>query len=389
MMDIKQLQLNSLLEVTKAINNNQSEEDLYRIFYFICISNLRFRKFGLAVKEDEHLIVKQSKGVAASQEMLDTLLENDNFKDIRFSADHPVWQVVVPVSHNKKLLAFVLIGLKDGEEANMEDARFVKTLANILMVAIENKRLNRKELLRLATQKELEIASKVQSMLFPKSLPTSDSHNIFATYLPHKSVGGDYYDVIPLSETEFIYCIADVSGKGVPAALLMSNFQASLRVLIRQKVPIEEAVKELNYQLLSNTEGASFVTMFLGKVNMDTYQMEYINAGHNPSVLVRNGVCTELMGGTTLLGALDELPFVNKQSIMLQKGDYLFNYTDGLTEVKNNAEEEFDETGLCKFLSKEYHLSPEELHQDLIIYVDEFKEQQDYFDDLTMLSIKL
>lgn len=388
-MDIKQLQLNSLLEVTKAINNNQSEEDLYRIFYFICISNLRFRKFGLAVKEEEHLVVKQSKGLKASQEILDELLEDENLKDIRFPENHPVWQVVVPVSHNGKLLAFVLIGLKDGEQANVEDARFVKTLANILMVAIENKRLSRKELLRLATQKELEIASKVQSMLFPKALPTSESHNIFATYLPHKSVGGDYYDVISLSDTEFIYCIADVSGKGVPAALLMSNFQASLRVLIRQKVPMEEAVRELNFQLLSNTEGASFVTMFLAKICLDTYQMEYINAGHNPSVLVRNGECKELMGGTTLLGALDELPFVNKQTVALQKGDYLFNYTDGLTEVKNNAQEEFDEVGLCKFLSKESHLSPQDLHQDLIIYVDEFKEDQDYFDDLTMLSVKL
>lgn len=389
MMDIKQLQLNSLLEVTKAINNNQSEEDLYRIFYFICISNLRFRKFGLAVKEDEHLIVKQSKGLEASQEMLDTLLEEENLKDIRFSEEHPVWQVVVPVSHQKKLLAFVLIGLKDGEQASLEDARFVKTLANIIMVAIENKRLSRKELMRLATQKELEIASKVQSMLFPKALPKSDSHTIFATYLPHKSVGGDYYDVISLSENEFIYCIADVSGKGVPAALLMSNFQAALRVLVRQKVPMEEAVRELNFQLLSNTEGASFVTMFLAKVNLDTYKMEYINAGHNPSVLVREGVCKELSGGTTLLGALDELPFVNKQTIDLQKGDYLFNYTDGLTEVKNNAEEEFDETGLCAFLSTECYLIPQDLHQDLIIHVDEFKEQQDYFDDLTMLSIKL
>ena len=95
------------------------------------------------------------------------------------------------------------------------------------------------------------------------------------------------------------------------------------------------------------------------------------------------------MGGTTLLGALDELPFVNKQSLELKKGDFLFNYTDGLTEVKNNAEEEFDEKGLCAFLSTSCHLSPQDLHQDLIIHVDEFKEQQDYFDDLTMLSIKL
>ena len=283
-MDIKQLQLNSLLEVTKAINNTQPEEDLYRIFYFICISNLRYRKFGLAVKEGDQLVIKQSKGLDVSQEVLDDLFEEENVKDIRFTEEHPIWQVVVPVSHQKKMLAFVLIGMKEGEDVSLDDLRFVRTLANIIMVAIENKRLSRKELMRLATQKELEIASKVQSMLFPKVLPKSDSHSIFATYLPHKSVGGDYYDVIPLSATEFIYCIADVSGKGVPAALLMSNFQAALRVLVRQNVPMEEAVRELNHQLLSNTEGASFVTMFLAKICLDTHTMEYVNAGHNPSV---------------------------------------------------------------------------------------------------------
>ncbi len=388
-MDVKELQLNSLLEVTRAVNDNQPEESLYRIFYLICISNLRHKKVALIVKEEDELIVKQSKGLEFSEKSLLDLLSDDNIKDTRIEKAKD-WDVTLPISHHGTLLAFVLLSVESTDEnESQEEFKFLRTLANILMVAIENKRFSRKELKRLAVEKELEIASRVQGMLIPKELPQHDTHTMCATYLPHKTVGGDYYDVIDLSEDEFIYCIADVSGKGIPAALLMSNFQASLRVLVRQNISLEKMVEELNLQLVTNTGGSSFVTMFLAKVNIETSKMVFINAGHNPSLLLRNGNVTSLSGGSTVLGALDELPFIEKQEIEIKKGDFIFNYTDGLTEISNDAGEEYEIERLSEFIKKANLESLPLFHKYILVEIEKFKENQDFFDDFTILSLQL
>src|SRR5204862_3998771 len=141
------------------------------------------------------------------------------------------FDIVIPVTHKTNTLALVFVGGLDNNHRyeNEDGIRFIQALSNIIIVAIENKKLVRKQLEQEAFRKELEIASDVQQFLFPEKLPNTELLKVEASYLPHDRVGGDYYDYIPINKNQFLICVADVSGKGIPAALMMSNFQASLR----------------------------------------------------------------------------------------------------------------------------------------------------------------
>ncbi|MEQ8239062.1 MAG: hypothetical protein RIA69_07600, partial [Cyclobacteriaceae bacterium] len=227
-LDIRDLELNALLEITQAINNNFSEEDLYKIYRFTLLADLKVKKLALFVKDRSW---KCKVHFGSDHDWNSTELDA-KFLTITDTADlngdcseYGIFDHVLPVLHKDSLLAILFIGgLPNMENAN---TTFLKALTNIIIVAIENKKLARRQLLQEAHKKEMEIAKKVQNFLFPKTLPNSDRLKIDAIYLPHQDVGGDYYDYLAIDEDKFLICIADVSGKGVPAALLMSNFQAS------------------------------------------------------------------------------------------------------------------------------------------------------------------
>ncbi len=394
MIEKKELELNALLEVTQAINANMAEDDLYKIFYFTCISNLKYNKLALIVNEG-NWECKVNHRLKINEYDFDFLSNLDfSEKVIVVTQDHEfnAYQDIdfaIPISHKEKKLAVVLIGESDVEiKHDMHDFAFIRTLSNVIMVAIENKRFAREALAKEAIKKEMEIAQNVQSLLFPRNLPDNDGICVSASYFPHTSVGGDYYDYIELSPSEHLICIADVSGKGVPAAMLMSNFQAALRTLARKTSDLMEIVHELNHLLISNSGGGHFVTFFVAIFNSESRLLRYINAGHNPPIVLQNNDKEELNEGTTMLGAFDILPFVNEGAIQLGKGAIVFCYTDGITETRNNDEEEFGEERMEKILLEFADGKLPDLHTQLICELDDFKESQSYHDDLTILSAR-
>jgi sigma-B regulation protein RsbU (phosphoserine phosphatase) len=179
------------------------------------------------------------------------------------ACDFTVFDLIIPVTHKATTLALVFVGgLEKDDYQNEDGIKFIQALSNIIIVAIENKKLVRKQLVQESFRKELEIASDVQQFLFPSTLPYADGLKIEASYLPHDMVGGDYYDYIPINKNQFLICVADVSGKGIPAALMMSNFQASLRTLLRQTPNLTDIIEALNFQVLENTKGEKFITFF-------------------------------------------------------------------------------------------------------------------------------
>ncbi len=397
MIDKKQLELNAILEVSQAINANLPEDSLYKIFYFTCLSTFQFDSLSLIVFEGEEGKVVASKKMTLSEG--DLKFFNDfEFpegavarEDLDLGSKFDFVDVLIPVIHKQKKLALVLIGDKNQSHEN-EDSRFsfIQTLANIIMVAIENKRLVRRELNQEAFRKEMEIAQDVQGMLFPKTLPNNDKIHFFASYLPHSSVGGDYYDCIQLNEKETLFCIADVSGKGVPAALIMSNFQASLRTLSHySSFDIQQIVIELNHQIYSSAQGEKFITLFLANYNTETREMVYVNCGHNPSLLLDKSGMRKLEIGTTVLGAFEELPFISVGRVDVAEDSLIVNYTDGLTETYNKSEEEYGEERLEQFFIDNRGKDLPILHQELIIAIDEFKGKNAYIDDLTLLTAEL
>ena len=226
--------------------------------------------------------------------------------------------------------------------------------------------------------------------MFPENLPNGRRLKVEASYLPHHTVGGDYYDYIPINRNQFLICIADVSGKGIPAAILMSNFQASLRTLLRQTPNITTIVEELNYQILENAKGENFITFFGAIYDHTLKTMVYVNAGHNPPILVdkKNGLML-LDQGTTILGSFKTLPFLN-EGFLTDLEDFLFfSYTDGLTETLNEQGEEFGVERLKELLMNEKESDLKDLHQHVFASLDSFRGKISYSDDITLLSCKV
>jgi len=393
---IKELQVNALLEITQAINNNLSEQALYKIYEFTLRANLLIKKLALYVHDDEwNCKIWFGTKLSCENEMptsdvleLKKVTPLDGTREDVFGE----FDYVLPVIHKHRPLALVFIGdmqLRDDDATASSNLRFIQTLSNIMLVAIENKKLARQQLEQESLRKELEIASDVQHFLFPENLPYGPRLKIEASYLPHDRIGGDYYDYIPLNKNQFLLCIADVSGKGIPAALLMSNFQASLRTLVRQTGNLREIIEELNFQVLENAKGEKFITFFACIYDHSLKTLAYINAGHNPPLLMQDDEMKWLTEGATVLGAMHPLPFINEGFLTDLEDFVLFCYTDGLTETVNDNEEEFGEDGLSAFFNDHRTRDLKRIHHDIIIALDDFKGNRAYRDDITLLSCKI
>ncbi|MEQ9405513.1 MAG: PP2C family protein-serine/threonine phosphatase [Cyclobacteriaceae bacterium] len=388
-LDLKDLQLNALLEVTQAINSNLPEEDLLRIYKFTLLADLKIQRLALFTEQKGSWVCRVHFGTVKSCE--DVILDP---KYISLKKEEKIepnsefeeqFELVFPVYHKDKLLAIVFTST--GDDLAFEN-RFLNALTNIMLVAIENKKLARKQLEQETYQKELEIAKKVQNFLFPKQLPRIERLQVEAFYLPHQDVGGDYYDYIPITEDKFLICIADVSGKGVPAALLMSNFQASLRTLVRHSFDLEEIVNELNLTTYISGNAENFITFFAAIYDFNTKELEYINCGHNEIVLSVNDKIQLLNEGTTILGMFSPLPFIKTETIENLTDFFLFAYTDGLTETFNEEDEAFEFENLKALIENQLG-SLHGLHNKILDELIDFKGNRNFHDDITMLSCRV
>lgn len=397
--DIRELELNALLEVTQAINDNVPESSLYKIYNFILRSNLNIRKLALFVL-DETWKCKVNFGTVTdffSVVLPEAVLSVNEIRHIdnQLPELFQEFSLIVPVAHKKVNIAMVFIGGLNKEDHAFEDedgVKFIQALSNIILVAMENKKLARKELDQQAFRKELEIASTVQQFLFPEKLPNTAVLKMEASYLPHDRVGGDYYDYIPINKNQFLMCVADVSGKGIPAALMMSNFQASLRTLLRQTPNLKDIVEALNFQVMENAKGEKFITFFGAIYDISLRTLVYVNSGHNPPILcVQDKGVQVLEEGSTVLGAMHPLPFLNEGFISNLDDFLLFCYTDGLTETTNEQNKEYGSKALYDYFQKKETLmkSLQTIHQDIIVSLDHFKGTNGYHDDITMLSCRV
>ena len=393
-LSLKELELTSLLEITQAINFNLPENALYKIFHFTLIANLRIPKLALYVldKEWNCKVNYNTKTDCKNLKLIEEITAHRTTTLLENVKGYEEFDIIIPITHKDRVLAFVFVGGIDNPASYLDTSviPFIQTFTNIIIVAIENKKFARKELQQESLRKELEIAREVQSMLIPKELPHTNLVKMYATYLPHQSIGGDYYDYIFIDEHNYIICIGDVSGKGVPAALLMSNFQACLRTLVRQTKDLKQIIEELNYSIIRNAKGERFITFFIAACNLKNNTITYINAGHNPSFLVSgNGSVSMLEKGTTVLGAFDKLPFLEEDVKSFDSNSLLFCYTDGLTETNNENNDEYGIERIEAYLITNSKDNLKQLHEGLKSDLDNFRKDQDYADDITFFSCLL
>lgn len=392
--NLKQLQINSLLAITQAINENVSAEGLYNMYNSFLRWEIGIRKMALFFKETGAWECKTFLGIE------EKLLENDVHAELSKyrskqgleNADHPLvreFDLVIPVLHKDVPIAYAFIGgfLDDDDVYNK--VQFVTTITNVIAVAIENKRLFKQQLRQEVLNREVELAAEIQRTLVPSRLPSGKNYQLSSIYKPHFAVGGDYYDVVEFPDGNIAFCIADITGKGVSAALLMANFQANLHALVTRCPTLEEIVREMNAAVFRVTQGDRFITLFIARYDAETRTLQYINAGHTPPFLLSDGAVTPLRNGCTVLGWLPELPFLEVGQLSLPEEALIFTYTDGLTDVRNRAGDNFEETLLIQFLQEHCHLPARELNSQLLAHVEQFRERQPYPDDITVLTCKV
>jgi sigma-B regulation protein RsbU (phosphoserine phosphatase) len=389
--------LNALLDITLAINDNVSTSELIRRYEKMLTDDLDIGKVIVLKLSDRWECLLNSGFGRKFFENVDVERDLLPFNEISFITSEPqhfpeLVDIVIPVSHKDKAIAFVLIGdiEEEGEGVSpiIKHLRFIQTLSNIITVAIENKRLFQETLRQEALKREMELASKMQTMLIPANdkLPSNEHIRIKAFYHPHFEVGGDYYDVVQLNPNEVGFCIADVSGKGISAAILMSNFQANLRALFTSEQGLTDTLHRLNKSVMNSAKGEKFITLFIARYHYKTRELKYVNAGHNPPLLYEPGSkkLTPLSSGCVGMGMLDDLPFLNEAVITLEEPAKLFCYTDGLVEVIQDSGIEFGTENLEKELTNNNPL--EENIQTIIENQKIMEGSAAIFDDISIIG---
>jgi sigma-B regulation protein RsbU (phosphoserine phosphatase) len=400
-LELNEFRLQSLLEITRAITTNQSVEQLTRLFEFIMREQLGFNRFVLFNKEKEWTCLLKV-GLKSKIRDIDVQQELTRFREITVieSSHSPVineFDLVIPIYHKQQPLAFLLIAGLEKERMRLSDTmqnmQFIQTLTNIVSMAIENKRMAREEIKRERLKKELEVASEMQRLLFPSDLPSNKRMDISAKYIPRHEVGGDYYDFIPIGEDRYVICIADVSGKGISAAMLMANFQATIRtfyssVFQLQSFSLEFLIEELNKKVMISAKGEKFITFFIAVYNASTRVLEYVNAGHNHPILTNGKEYRLLDIGTVGLGMFDELPFIQVGSEELGPNTTLVLYTDGVVELENAKQQHFELDQLVRNIHAFYRLSMEDMNNIIFSKLDEWRGNLKLVDDTAIFSCR-
>jgi sigma-B regulation protein RsbU (phosphoserine phosphatase) len=258
-------------------------------------------------------------------------------------------------------------------------------LLDTLRTQIENGYVAREKLRRSAEQhQELEDALEIQRRLLPKQLPQIGGFQISAAWRPARAVSGDYFDALKFDESRLALCIADVSGKGMPAALLMSNLQAVVKAFASEAVSPSELCTRVNRVVSSNTPDDRFITFLYCLLDSKRRRLTYSNAGHNPGIIARgNGEILRLDRGGTVLGPFVRCKF-EQGEIAVESGDRVLLFTDGVTEARNEYGEEFGEDRLIGLLTEHRGLDADDLQRALMQAVFEFS-GGDFHDDATLI----
>ncbi len=392
-LSLKQLQIKSLLTITQAINDNVSAEGLFNMYNSFLSWEMGVEKMALFIYQDDHWGCSSFINFEAetSEEVIKILLTHKRLHTIK-DGEHPIllgFNIIIPVFHKENPIAYALIGgIKDKDDI-YNKIQFITTITNIIAVAIENKKLFKKQIEQERYRKEMELASQVQQLLIPTELPTEPSFALSKIYKPHFNIGGDYLDFIRFDKDRFAFCIADISGKGVGAALLMANFQAIIQSLIFQYRDLETFVFALNQAVFRITKGDRFITFFIAETDVKKKTLKYVNAGHYPPILIMGDEIKRLSSSCAFIGAFEKLENIHEEVLNITQETMVLCFTDGLTDLKNDKEEYFGDHYVENFVQENNRLSPEDFNQKLLLAIDQFRGDHEIEDDIAVLTCKI
>ncbi|RPJ45849.1 MAG: hypothetical protein EHM19_04865 [Candidatus Latescibacterota bacterium] len=295
--------------------------------------------------------------------------------------------VILPLSAQSERIGFLLLGPKtNGEDYSPEELDLLRSLGAQIALAASNLELLEQKLEKQKLEEQLGVARRIQEGLLPRVLPKTPGLRVAAKIRFCLNVAGDYYDIIPLLDGRTLVAIGDVAGKGIGAALLMSNLQASLRTVKDLGIPLAESVRRINSLIHENTPPDLFITLFVAVIDPKNETLSYVNAGHNYPVLVRAGGRAERLEiGGIPLGILPEATY-SEGNAPFRKGESLLLFTDGVSEAMRETDEEFGEERLTCLAITNADKSPEEILERIEREVEAFIGETSFGDDFTLLA---
>ena len=307
--------------------------------------------------------------------------------------------MAVPMRGREDTLGVLIVADKEGRGGTTldftdEDRVLLEAFANQAGVAIENAQLYQEALEGRQLQAEMDEAAKIQQNLIPDTLPEISGYEATGLYFPRGGVGGDYYDCLPDSNGTWGLAIADVSGKGMQAALLMATLRAGLHSEVTRKEDLPSMAEALNSLLYASSTDGKFATFFYAQLNPEKDQITSINAGHNYPLVIRHaGGCDELEKGGVMLGmfpndVLSQIAEYEQETTQLRSGDVVLFYTDGVTETVNTDGELYEEERLEAIATRVKGESVDQICQAIYDDVIEFQGEAEQFDDLTLMVLK-
>ncbi|HEY6805554.1 MAG TPA: GAF domain-containing SpoIIE family protein phosphatase [Pyrinomonadaceae bacterium] len=305
-------------------------------------------------------------------------------------------RILVQIKQKNELVGILSFGpRRGGFQYSVADRELLMSIAAQLALVIDNARLTERMVAQERMRRELALAAEVQQRLLPSCPPQCVAIEVAGFCEPARGVGGDYYDFISFDNSELGLAIADVAGKGMPAALLMSTVQATLRSLTARNgtndSPSNELasiVGRLNRLLFNSTNGEHYVTFFYATFDQATHRLTYVNAGHNPPLYLQAGEFRPLTSGGLVAGAFEHATY-EQETVQMKPDDLLFLYTDGLSEALNQEGEEFGATRIMETLKSIASDSVDQIRDELVRRVKEWCTGMSLYDDLTFVVMKV
>lgn len=398
-LDAKVNQLSSLFDLSKEFSGILQTETIGKLIVYSLIGQMLVSKYSIVTCNEyklsflENRFDEESLSIALKKcdanKFIKPITSNEMVGDYKVFADIGI-DLVVPMQIKNETKGLIILGKrKNNLQYTRSDIEFVSSVGSLAIISIENARLFKETLEKQRLEKDLEIARNIQRNLLPKKIPQFSNVELAAYNLSARMVGGDYYDIVKLDSDKVLIAVADVSGKGVPAALLMANLQAFLKSICKQKLPLADATNLMNDLVAENTTLGSFITFFWGIVDNAKNEFTYVNAGHNPPLHVYNGKINKLKKGGMILGVLPTtIPYIS-ETIKLNSGDTIVMFTDGITEAMNIKNEEFSDEYLENIVLKEAENSPEQILDAIKRAVYEYTIDAEQSDDITCLVLKV
>jgi phosphoserine phosphatase RsbU/P len=403
-LDKKIQQLNTLFDIGKEFGVLFENDKIIRLLSYFLMGQIGVQKYAILLKDINKLKIGISRipKIDSHVDNLDILQNIDTPGHITSFMPEKLGNtlnilndlnitVIIPLRFKSESKGIILLCDRlSKEEYSETDIEFISSLGNLAVLSMENARLFKETLEKQKLEEEIQIASEIQKGLLPRRLPEIIGYDVATFNIPSKQVGGDYFDIIKKSEDEFIITIADVSGKGIPAALLMANLQATIHAYSAMLLSLSEATGKINNIIFENTDMTKFITFFLGVLNQNENIFRYVNAGHNPPILLRRNGCVEyLEHGGVILGVMETSIPYEETSISLQKGDLIFFYTDGVSESMNSEHQEFTEERILQLIIQNKEESSQKIINKIYDNIKQHSAGIPQYDDITMICVKV